>query len=58
MSWTLAHTKTAAAGLVSLLGAVLLFRPPSFGIGVLTIALVTISVLVTDHLWERPAKRD
>ncbi len=57
MSWTPAHTKTAAAGLLSLLGAVLLFRPPSVGIGVLTIALVTISVLATDRLWERLSPR-
>jgi hypothetical protein len=57
MSWTLAHTKTAAAGIVSLFGAVLLFRPPSLEVGLLTIALVTISVLVTDRLWNRTTTR-
>ena len=57
MPWTLAHTKTAAAGLVSLLGALLLFRPPSLEVGLLTIALVTISVLLTDRLWTRPPRR-
>jgi hypothetical protein len=57
MSWTLAHTKTAVAGLFSLLGVVLLFRPPSLEIGLLTVALVTLSVLVTDRLWKRPSRR-
>jgi hypothetical protein len=57
MSWTLAHTKTAAAGLVSLLGTILLFRPPSLAVGLLTIALVTVSVLLTDRIWTRPARR-
>jgi hypothetical protein len=57
MSWTVAHTKTAAAGLVSLLGAALLFRPTSFTVGLLTVVLVTASVLLTDRLWDRPAGR-
>jgi hypothetical protein len=55
MRWTVAHTKTAAAGLASLLGAAVLFRPPSLLAGVLTVLLVTISVLATDKAWGRKA---
>lgn len=57
MRWTLAHTKTALAGLLSLLGAALLFRPASLAMGAVTVLLVTASVLVTDIVWERKAPR-
>jgi hypothetical protein len=58
MYWTGAHTKTAAAGLVSLIGAALLFRPQSLLAGALTVLLVTISVVATDKAWPRkPASR-
>jgi hypothetical protein len=57
MRWGPEHTKTAVAGLVSLAGAALLFRPPSFGAGVVTVLLVTVSVLVTNRIWERKPRR-
>ena len=50
MHWSTAHSKTAAAGLVSLAAAALLFRPPSFMAGVLMVLLVWIAVAVTDKI--------
>jgi hypothetical protein len=50
MHWSVAHSKTAAAGLISLAAAALLFRPPSFVAGVLMVLLVSIAVAITDKI--------
>jgi hypothetical protein len=57
MLWTTAHSKTAAAGLVSLAATALLFRPSSFMAGVLMVLLVWIAVAVTDKIRTDAAPR-
>lgn len=50
MHWTVGHSKTAAAGLVSLAATALLFRPPSFAAGVLMVSLVLLAVAITGRM--------
>jgi hypothetical protein len=53
MYWTRAHTETAAAGLMSLAVAVLLFRPPTVASGVLTVSLIAVLALAADRVRTR-----